>query len=58
MRVGTIARKVTWFHRAMKKFLAAKALIIVLPSRGYDIRFFWLRQAIEGAAQCALRIGI
>ena len=35
MRVGTIARKVTRFHRAMKKFLAAKALIIVLPSRGY-----------------------
>ena len=38
MRVGTIARKVTRFHRAMKKFLAAKALIIVLPSRGYNMR--------------------
>ena len=40
MRVGTLARKVMRFHRTMKKFLAAEARIIVLPSRGYNIRFF------------------
>ena len=62
MLVGTIARKILLFHRTMKKFQATKALVIVLPSRGHDMRLsyeaFLTCRVTEDAAQYALRIGI